>query len=133
MAGVRILVECSCRAFILAVIKEDSDDGFINVVNRVLNIRDCNDKNEDFKTCKEIWNSTYIKSFEAISDSYRLDLTRDVKRNINNTVKEVDLNMFVHNPRSLSTEMAVQNTMRIFAPLLNYITDVLVFTNSVNQ
>lgn len=130
MAAIRILVESSSKAFFKALYNEEVTDSFASVINRVINLRDCNTNNRDYKKYLSAKDPEFITGFQKISDKYRAILSRDVKTNINTHIKEFELDMFVHNPDIIATDVTVYRAMQIFSPLLNYIFDVLVYVNT---
>lgn len=130
MAAIRILVESSSKAFFKALYNEEVTDSFVAVVNRVINLRDCNAKSPDYIKYISSKDPTFIAEFTRISDSYKVVLSKDVKTNINTHIKEIALDMFVHNPDIIATDVTVYRAMQIFSPLLNYIFDVLVYIHS---
>ena len=67
--------------------------------------------------------------FNEISQKHGSKLTKDVKKNIQNSIKDIDLDMFVHNPNIIGIGDTVVRVMEIFAPLLNYIFDILIYIN----
>lgn len=125
MAAIRILIESSSKEFFNRVIGEYLDCGVQSIVNRVINIRDCNQSNPDYTKCTSGKSSVYLSEFQRISTEHQSLLTRDVKNNINIHFKEIDLDMFVHNPAIIATDTTVFRSMQIFSPLLNYIFDIL--------
>lgn len=131
MAAIRILVESSSKAFFKALYNEAVTDSFSGVVNRVIKLRDCNSKSPDYIKYISSKDSTFIAEFTRISDSYKAVLSKDVKTNINTHIKEIALDMFVHNPDIIATDVTVYRAMQIFSPLLNYIFDVLVYIHSI--
>lgn len=132
MAAIRILVESSSKAFFKALYNEEVNDSFASVVNRVINLRDCNAKSPDYVKYISSQDPTFIAEFTRISDSYKVVLSKDVKININTHIKEIALDMFVHNPDIIATDVTVYRAMQIFSPLLNYIFDVLVYIHSIS-
>lgn len=130
MAAIRILLESSAKAFFKALYDEEVTDSFQSVVNRVINLRDCHEKNPDYIKYISTKGPDFIAGFKEISDTYVLLLSKDVKTSINTTIKEVELDMFVHNPDIIATDVTVYRAMQIFSPVLNYIFDVLIFVNS---
>ena len=126
MAAIRILLESSAKAFLKAMHDEEINDSFQSVVNRVLNLRDCHEKNQDYKKCFDVKGPDFMARFKEISDSYETRLSKDVKTNINTHIKQIELDMFVHNPDIIATAATVYRSMQIFSPLLNYIFDVLI-------
>lgn len=128
MAAIRILLESSAKAFFRSLLDEEVDGSFSGIVNRVINIRDCNENSPDFKKYISIKSPAFIAEFKRISGEYRSALSKDAKTNINMHLKEVDLDMFVHNPDMISTDTTVYRAMQIFSPVINYIFDVLLMT-----
>ena len=133
MAAVRILVDCSTRAFIASILNEEAGDNLQGTVNRVMNICECNSNNKDYCSLSKNREFAFINGFNSISSKYKLLLSRDVRKNINYTIDEIDLNMFVHNPNIIATDTTVQKTMQIFSPLLNYIFEVLILDSSIKN
>ncbi len=125
MAAIRILIESSAREFFEHLVDEEATDKFPSLVNRVMNIRDCYPKNPDYIKYISVQDPKYITEFHRISAEYQISLSKDVKTNINVHLKEIALNNFVHNPAIVATDTTVYRSMQIFAPLLNYIFDVL--------
>ncbi|MBO4999195.1 MAG: ATP-binding protein [Lachnospira sp.] len=125
MAAIRILVEASCKSFFQYLKNEEIDISFEGLVNKVINLQKCSDKENDYKNYVLSHDSDFVDSFKMISSNYNVALARDVKTNINHHMKELDLNKFVHNPSIIATDTTVYKTMQIFSPLLNYIFDVL--------
>lgn len=125
MAAIRILIESSAKAFFKHLVDEEVTDSFLSLVNRVMNIRDCHPKNPDYIKYISAQDPKFIAEFQRISVGYKVSLSKDVKTNINAHLKEIALDMFVHNPAIISTDTTVYRSMQIFAPLLNYIFDVL--------
>ena len=131
MAAIRILLESSAKAFFKALYDEEVTDSFQSVVNRVINLRDCHEKSPDYKKYISSKSPEFIVEFKRISDDYATLLSKDAKTSINTTIKEVELDMFVHNPDIIATDVTVYRAMQIFAPVLNYIFDVLIYVKSV--
>lgn len=125
MAAIRILIESSVKEFFKHLVDEEVTDSFPSLVNRVMNIRDCHPKNPDYIKYISIQEQKFIAEFKRVSDEYQVSLSHDVKTNINAHLKEIALDMFVHNPAIVATDTTVYKSMQIFAPLLNYIFDVL--------
>lgn len=125
MAAIRILIESSAKEFFEYLVDEEVTDSFPSLVNRILNIRDCHPKNPDYIKYISAQSSKFIVEYQRISAEYQLLLSKDVKTNINVHLKEIDLDMFVHNPSIVATDTTVYRSMQIFAPLLNYIFEVL--------
>lgn len=67
----------------------------------------------------------FISAFKTISNQYKITLSKDVKANINNHVNTIGLNMFVHNPQVIASDATVFMSMQVFAPMLNFIYDIL--------
>ena len=130
MAAIRILIESSAKAFFKHLIDEEVTDSFPSLVNRVMNIRDCHTKNSDYIKYISMQDPKFIAEFQRISTGYQISLSKDVKTNINAHLKEIALDMFVHNPAIVATDTTVYRSMQIFAPLLNYIFDVLLLNIS---
>jgi ATP-binding region ATPase domain protein len=131
MAGVRILVESSSKAFFVDLGQEEIKDGFESVVDRVINIQDCHDNNNDYKTYISGREKEFVDRFGQISKKH--NLTRDVKKRIKSCIKHTDLDMFVHNPHIIAVSNDVAGAMEIFAPLLNYIFDILIYVNETKN
>jgi len=125
MAAIRILIESSSKEFFNHLVDEEVTDPFSSLVNRVMNIRDCNTKNPDYIKYISGKDPEFIAEFQRISAEYQVSLSKDVKQNINAHLREIALDMFVHNPAIVATDTTVYRSMQIFAPLLNYIFDVL--------
>jgi len=125
MAAIRILIESSAKEFFEHLVDEEVIDSFPSLVNRVMNIRDCHPKNPDYIKYISVQEPKFIAEFQRISAEYQVSLSKDVKTNINAHLKEISLDMFVHNPAIIATDTTVYRSMQIFAPLLNYIFDVL--------
>lgn len=125
MAAIRILIESSAKAFFKHLVDEEVTDSFPSLVNRVMNIRDCHPKNPDYIKYISVQDPKFIAEFQRISVEYQVSLSKDVKTNINAHLREIALDMFVHNPAIVATDTTVYRSMQIFAPLLNYIFDVL--------
>lgn len=130
MAAIRILLESSAKAFFKSLNDEEVTDSFQGVVNRVINLRDCCAKSPDYTKCISSKSPDFIAEFKRISDDYATLLSKDAKTNINTTIKEIELDMFVHNPDIIATDVTVYRAMCIFAPVLNYIYDVLIYIKS---
>lgn len=125
MAAIRILIESSAKEFFEHLVDEEVIDSFPSLVNRILNIRDCHPKSPDYIKYISTQSPRFIEEYQRISTEYQLLLSKDVKTNINAHLKEIDLDMFVHNPSIVATDTTVYRSMQIFAPLLNYIFEVL--------
>lgn len=125
MAAIRILIESSTKSFFQALVKEEVTGSFSSLVNKVINIRDCNPNSSDYIKYVSTQDSKIITEFHNISNQYQAILSKDVKTNINNHLSIIDLDMFVHNPEINATDITVYKSMQIFAPLLNYIFDIL--------
>lgn len=125
MAAIRILIESSSKEFFRLVTGESLDCSVQGLVNKVINIRDCNQGNPDYTKCVSTNSPKYVAEFQRISAEHQITLDRDVKTNINTHLKEIDLDMFVHNPAIIATDTTVFRSMQIFAPLINYVFDVL--------
>lgn len=130
MAAIRILIESSCKSFFQTLVNEEMSVSFSSLVNKVMNLRDCNLQAPDYKKYISVQNPDFISEFHRISKEYQLSLSRDVKSNINAHLKTIELDMFVHNPNIISTDTTVYNSMQIFSPLLNYMFDVLLAFNA---
>lgn len=130
MAAIRILVESSSKSFFQALYDEEVVMSFPSLVSRVMNLRDCNTKNADYIKYISNQDCSFISDFHRISDEYQTALSKDVKKNINSHLDYIDLDMFVHNPNIVATDVTVYKSMQIFSPLLNYIYDVLLAINS---
>lgn len=129
MAAIRILIESSAKAYFKSLSNEEIAWSFSSVVNRVINLRECDENSPDYIKYVAGQSSDFITKFKRISAEYASLLSKDVKANINSTLKEIELDMFVHNPDIIATDTTVYRTMKIFAPLLNYIFDVLIIAN----
>lgn len=127
MAAIRILVESSTKSFFQYLSNSETEGDFPSIVNKVLNIRDCNSKNPDYIQYIMSKDSNFKTEFDRISNEYNATLSKDVKKNINNHLNMIDLNMFVHNPNIIASDTTVYTSMQIFSPLLNYIFDILLF------
>jgi hypothetical protein len=125
MAAIRILIESSGKAFFQSMIKEESLDNFPSLVNRVINLRNCDLRSQDYIKYILPQDAAYITSFKEISVNYITKLSKDIKTNINAHLKEIDLDMFIHNPTVVATDTTVYKAMQIFSPLLNYIFEIL--------
>lgn len=125
MAAVRILVEASCRTFFQYLKDEENNFSFSSLVNRVLNLQSCIETTPDYQCYVAVHSSEFVDEFKRISERYKTTLSKDVKSNINNHVKTIDLNMFVHNPQIVAADTTVFMSMQVFAPMLNYIYDIL--------
>ena len=133
------------RRAVLGEIKEKEGGGlyytkpFRELMNCILDIVDFfdgtlkseNAKNPDYIKYISSKDPTFIAGFTSISDSYKAVLSKDVKTNIKTHIKEIALDMFVHNPDIIATDVTVYRAMQIFSPLLNYIFDVLVYIHSI--
>lgn len=131
MAAIRILLESSSKAFFEALGAEGIDIGVESMVNRVMNLRDCNAKNSDYTKYVLSKGSSFIIDFQKIADKYKALLDKDGKRNIKTHLESINLNMFVHNPNIVATDTTVYKSMQIFSPILNFIFDVLLLTSEV--
>lgn len=125
MAAIRILIESSAKEFFEHLVDEEVTDSFPSLVNRVMNIRDCHPKSPDYIKYISVQDLKFIAEFQRVSTEYQVSLSKDVKTNINAHLKEIALDMFVHNPAIVATDTTVYRSMQIFAPLLNYIFDIL--------
>ncbi len=125
MAAIRILVEASCKAFFQYLKKEENDSSFQSLVNRIMNLQSCVETTPDYLNYVASHEQSFIESFKNVSAQYTIELSKDVRTNIKNHVEIIDLNMFVHNPSVITTDITVLKTMQIVSPLLNYIFDVL--------
>ena len=125
MAAIRILIESSAKAFFEYLSGEKEVDSFPSLVNRVINIRDCNPKNLDYIKYISHQDPKFVAEFRHVSTEYQTDLSKDGKKNINTHLNEIDLDMFIHNPNAVATDTSVYKSMQIFSPLLNYIFDIL--------
>ncbi len=130
MAAIRILVESSTKAFFKSLYDEEVTDSFHSVVDRVINIRNCDSRSPDYIKYIGSKDPTFISQFHTISDQHKPTLSKDAKKNIDTLIKDIDLNMFVHNPEIIATDVTVYRAMQIFSPLLNYIFDILIFVSS---
>lgn len=125
MAAIRILIEASCRTFFQYMKDEKNDFSFPSLVNRTLSLQDCVEEAPDYKNYVAIQAPDFINEFIIISEEYKTKLSKDVKKNIKNHVETIDLDMFVHNPQTVASDTRVFLTMQVFAPMLNYIYDIL--------
>ena len=125
MAAIRILIESSAKEFFEHLVDEEMTEKFPNLVNKVMNIRACHPNSPDYKKYISVQDPEFIAKFQCISTEYQLPLSKDVKTNINAHLKEISLDMFVHNPAVVATDTTVYRSMQIFAPLLNYIFEIL--------
>lgn len=125
MAGVRVLLESAAKAFFLTFNIDEVDCSLPSLLDRIMNLRDCHPKNPDYQKYIESQGLTYKDRFDVVASKYALVLAKDVKENIRAHLKEIDLNMFIHNPNIIATDTTVYKSMQIFAPLLNFIFDVL--------
>lgn len=125
MAAIRILLESSAKAFFESMGSDATNDSVESIINRIINMRDCEAKNNDYDCCVVKKGSSFVATFQKISSDYSTTLNKDAKKNINTHLKSIDLNMFVHNPNIIASDVTVYNSMQIFAPLLNFIFDVL--------
>lgn len=128
MAAIRILIESSMKEFFRSLIDEEIDDSFHSLVNRVINIRDCHPKNQDYIKYIDVQDPSFVAEFQRICVEHQSYLSKDVKTNINAHLKDIALDMFVHNPDIIATDTTVYRSMQIFAPLLNYTFDILLLT-----
>lgn len=115
MAAIRILIESSAKEFFEHLVDEEVIDSFPSLVNRILNIRDCHPKSPDYIKYISTQSPRFIEEYQRISTEYQLLLSKDVKTNINAHLKEIDLDMFVHNPSIVATDTTVYRSMQIFA------------------
>lgn len=133
IAAVRILIDCSTRSFLTSVLDEDAGDNLKGAINCVMNICECNSNDKKYNKICSGKEKVFINEFNSISAKHKRILSRAVRRCINNTIDEIDLNMFVHNPNAIATDTTVKTTMQIIAPLLNYIFEVLILDYSINN
>lgn len=125
MAAIRILIESSCKTFFQLLKVEENHFSFPSLVSRTMNLQSCNKDTPDYKTYIEGKDKKFIEQFVKISSQYNVKLSKDVKTNINNHLDAIDLDMFVHNPLAVASDITVYKSMQIFSPLLNYIYEVL--------
>ena len=125
MAAIRILIESSSKAFFKSMVDEEIHESFQGLVNKVINLRNCSPKSPDYEKYICVKGEDFTSKFLNISDRYAIALSKDVKTNINAHLHVIDLDMFVHNPDIIATDTTVYRAMQIFAPLLNYIFEVL--------
>lgn len=130
MAAIRILIESSGKAFFQFIMEEETEEKLPSLINRILNLRDCNHRNPDYSKIVEKREQGFINEFQRISSEYQLELSKDVKKNINSHLSDLNLNSFVHNPNVIATDTTVYRSMQIFSPLLNYIFDVLLISEN---
>lgn len=90
-----------------------------------MNLQSCVETTPDYQAYILGHEQAFIDAFKNVSLHYKTALAKDVRTNINNHVNAINLNMFVHNPSVIATDITVLKTMQIFSPLLNYIFDVL--------
>lgn len=125
MAAIRILIEASCKAYFQHLKNEENNFSFPSLVNKTMNLQSCVETAPDYKNYVTVHEQAFIESFRNVSTQYNTTLSKDVKKNINNHVDTIDLDMFVHNPLTIATGTTVFKTMQIFSPLLNYVFDIL--------
>lgn len=125
MAAIRILVESSCKEFFTVVTKREMDSDFPQLVSKILNMRDCDERNPDYRIAVETQSQSFMDMFNSIAKSNEFSLSKDVKKNINNHLSEISLNAFIHNPKVYATDVTVYNSMQILSPLLNFIFEII--------
>lgn len=125
MAAMRVLLEASINTFFEKFSYELLDISLDGMMNKVMNISACNEKDPDYVKYIGTKDRELVNTFKGISLRYASSFSKDGKRNINNHYKEIDLSMFIHNSSVTATDRTVFQTMQIFAPLLNYIFDIL--------
>lgn len=125
MAAIRVLLEASINTFFEKFSYELLDISLDGMMNKVMNISACNEKDPDYVKYIGTKDRELVNKFKEISLGYASSFSKDGKKNINNHYKEIDLNMFIHNSSVTATDRTVFQTMQIFAPLLNYIFDIL--------
>lgn len=128
MAAIRILIESSTKSFFQSLTRQEAQDiSFQSFIDKVFNIRQCNEKNNDYISYVMSKDDNFISEFKRISNEYNVILSKDGRKNIESHLKTIDLDMFVHNPNTISNNEMVYSSMKIFSPLLNYIFDILLF------
>ncbi len=134
MAAIRILVEASCKTFFQYLKNEEIhfSCSFKDLVNKTMDMQSCIEKAPEYEIYIATQDANFIHNFMELRKIYNTILSRDVKNNIKNTVKQIDLNMFVHNPSVVSTDVTVYKTMQVFSPLLNFVFDVLLIEKGDN-
>lgn len=125
MAAVRILVESSCKTFFQYMKDEENNFSFPSLVSRTLILQSCVETAPDYQKYVATQSPEFISAFKTISNQYKITLSKDVKANINNHVNTIGLNMFVHNPQVIASDATVFMSMQVFAPMLNFIYDIL--------
>ena len=130
MAAIRILVESSCKSFFQYLKNEENNFGFQSLVNKILNLQSCNETTPDYEEYILPHDQKFINDFKEISSSYNTALSKDIKDNIKVHIENIKLNMFVHNPNVVATDVTVYRSMQVFAPLLNFVFDVLLLEKS---
>lgn len=125
MAVIRVLLEASTNAFFEKLSSEQLDISLDGLINKVMNISECNEANPDYVKYISNKDQEFITNFKTISREYAAIFSKDVKKNIKTHYKEIDLNMFIHSSGAITTDRTVFQTMRIFSPLLNYIFEIL--------
>lgn len=125
MAAIRILIEASCKAFFQHLKNEENDFSFPSLISRTMNLQSCVETAPDYQNYVAVHEQAFIDSFKNVSAQYNTALSKDVRANINNHVSTIDLNMFVHNPLIVATDITVFKSIQIFSPLLNYIFEIL--------
>lgn len=131
MAAIRILVEASGKSFFQALKNEENNFSLPSLVSRIMNLQSCNEKAPDYKEYIDKQEKEFIDAFKDVSKQYNTILSKDVKTHINSNVNALTLNMFIHNPLIIGTDVTVLKTMQIFSPLLNYIFDVLLINGEI--
>ena len=130
MAAIRILVESSCRSFFQHLKNEENKFSFPSLVGKILSLQSCAEANPDYKEYILPHNQKFINDFKEISNRYNTVLSKDIKKNINAHIENIGLDMFVHNPNVVATDVTVYRSMQVFAPLLNFVFDVLLLEKS---
>lgn len=130
MAAIRILVESSCKSFFQHLKEEENKFSFPSLVGRILNLQSCTETAPDYKEYILPHNQKFINDFKEISSKYNTVLSKDIKKNINAHIENIGLDMFVHNPNIVATDVTVYRSMQVFAPLLNFVFDVLLLEKS---
>lgn len=130
MAAIRILVESSCKSFFQYLKNEENNFSFPSLVNRILSLQSCTETAPDYKEYILSHDQIFINDFKEISSRYNTVLSKDIKKNIKAHMDNIDLDMFVHNPNVVATDVTVYRSMQVFAPLLNFVFDVLLLEKS---
>lgn len=93
-------------------------------------MQSCTETAPDYKEYILPHNQKFINDFKEISSKYNTVLSKDIKKNINAHIENIGLDMFVHNPNIVATDVTVYRSMQVFAPLLNFVFDVLLLEKS---